>query len=71
MKKSIKNLLKIDFKAKKCSANCGCYEPIKGGKEQTVPLQSTTQLCMERLKQNAEITKKTTCAQTEILGAVS
>ena len=48
--KSNKKLLKIDFKAKNCSANCGCYEPINGGKEQVVPLQSTSQLYMEGLR---------------------
>jgi hypothetical protein len=65
--KTIKKLLKFDFKAKKCSANYGCYEPIRGGEEQRVPLQNATQFCMEWLGQNAEITKKTTCAQIEIL----
>ena len=53
--KTIKKLLKIYFKAKNCSANCGCYELNKGEKEQTVPLQITTQECMEGLRQNEEI----------------
>jgi hypothetical protein len=60
-RRSNKKTLKIEFKVKNCSANCGCYEPIKGGKAQRVPLQSTSQLCMEGLRQNAELTKKTIC----------